>query len=264
MYNILPSAVCVTEFRSNCETFFPSRSVPGELKDWELCFFGQMGMASVRRRGGSSLHGVLHTVTKKEMDDLDKLEGSYRHVPVDIHLYDGTAHKAIVYEADSSKLPQSFTKEGTPTERYIDIIVRGQREYGVAESWVKQLAATKVQPRKPPSEYKSFGPPPSGKTMTLEELKKYDGTKGDDLLIGINGKVIRYVPPTDPKDMMAKGFLQRFAGKDNTLHFARGLYEPRYAIATTLEAMSDDHKRWVEDNATNFIKNYEVVAALIP
>ena len=43
---------------------FPVESQPAECLDHDLYFFSQLGMAEVVSKKGSSLHGVVHSMTK--------------------------------------------------------------------------------------------------------------------------------------------------------------------------------------------------------
>jgi hypothetical protein len=92
----------------------PTNSVPAIVHDWELKFAGEGnvnpihdsgiaktadalheiiigGMGTVEEKKGAHLHGVLHTMSKQDMDALDKMEGtplSCSYVPFDGALID--------------------------------------------------------------------------------------------------------------------------------------------------------------------------------
>jgi hypothetical protein len=70
------------------------------------------------QKAGASTHGVLHYLTPKEMEMLDKIEASYIRLWVDISLYDGSVVKGWVYQMDDKKFP-AFTKgpHNPPSER---------------------------------------------------------------------------------------------------------------------------------------------------
>ncbi len=48
----------------------PSASFPGVVHDWELKFMGEGGMGTIEEKKGAFLHGVLHVVSKSEMEQL--------------------------------------------------------------------------------------------------------------------------------------------------------------------------------------------------
>ena len=58
----------------------PIKSVPAELLNFRLGFFGSMGFASTRALEGASCHGVLHRMTDEDMKKLDKIEITYDRV----------------------------------------------------------------------------------------------------------------------------------------------------------------------------------------
>ena len=76
-----------------------------------------------------------------------------------------------------------------PTERYIDIMVRGAIHFGVKQSYVDWLKSLEVQPRTKPEEFVKFELPEGLPMMTLEELKAGNGRDGNPLYFAINGKV---------------------------------------------------------------------------
>ena len=101
----------------------PLESVPAELLDYELIFFGGMGMACAQPCEGKSFHGVLHKCKEEHMLKLDKIESVYERIPSKAKLYDGTIIDCTVYGDPSGNIIHSDDKP--PTERYIDIIIEG-------------------------------------------------------------------------------------------------------------------------------------------
>jgi len=47
----------------NSRGVFPEESLPAELLDYEITFFGNLGMACAEPAKGKSFHGVLHKVS---------------------------------------------------------------------------------------------------------------------------------------------------------------------------------------------------------
>lgn len=58
----------------NNRDIYPVESYPAILQDFELNFFGGWGMAVAIAKSGKTFHGVLHKVTKLEMEQLDEIE----------------------------------------------------------------------------------------------------------------------------------------------------------------------------------------------
>ena len=58
----------------------PIKSIPGELQDFELIFYGSQGMAAAKPAQGKSFHGVLHRMTEQDMVVLDKIEATVSRI----------------------------------------------------------------------------------------------------------------------------------------------------------------------------------------
>ena len=101
----------------------PIESNPAELLDYELGFFGAMGMAFAKPGKGKPFHGVLHKMTQKEMLILDKIEFVYTRTKAKAKLYDGTEIDCTVYaNPKPTDGRTSYDVNKPPTERYIDIM----------------------------------------------------------------------------------------------------------------------------------------------
>ena len=106
----------VNKVSLNNRKLYPVESNPAELLDYELGFFGQMGMAVAEPKEGSSFHGVLHKLTEAEMISLDGVEAGYARTPAKAKLYDGTVVDCTVYTNKDDGFDRS--KDKPPTERY--------------------------------------------------------------------------------------------------------------------------------------------------
>ena len=118
----------------------PVESYPAILRGWRIVFDGVAGMANVMQDENASFHGVLHRITHDEMIVLDKIEGSYDRLPVNVELYDGRIQRATVYKMDENRLDRS-KPSGLPSERYIDIITQGLQHFNADPqyiAWLKQ------------------------------------------------------------------------------------------------------------------------------
>jgi len=233
----------------------PIESHPAEIKDWELVFRGPGGMGSIEAKENATLYGVLHLLTETEMASLDKMEMSYRKVLCEASYGNGKTQKCCVYQVDPSKVPVDWkTMNAPPGERYIDIISQGAVHYKVSDKFVEWLKTVKTTPRKKPSEYRKVPAPKEDKKITAAELAKNDGAGTNELWMAINGKVCKWVGDlSKPGNVNMLEFTKRFAGKDGTVGMARGMYEPKFPIPTTLEAMPEEHRGLVEDNFCGFL-----------
>jgi gamma-glutamylcyclotransferase (GGCT)/AIG2-like uncharacterized protein YtfP len=247
----------------------PSRSWPGILHDYELVFVGTGGMGSIDYKKGASMHGVLHHVTAKEMAVLDKIEMSYKRLPVNIEMYDGQLLRGTVYQMDPAKI--TITVNNPPSERYIDIITQGCKHYGVKQSFIDYLKSIKVIPRAEPKDFKKYPEPEDpSKTMTMAEVTRCDGCDGRDLCYVINGKVIKFVGDVSEQannkaaqQAYAWG-KDRFAGRECTFLMARMLYEPKYPLPTCYKDMSAEHKASVEHMWANNPSGFWKAVAYCP
>jgi len=224
----------------------PIESYAGEIDGWELVFKGAGGMGSVDEKQGAVLYGVLHRLVESEMAMLDKMEASYKKVALDCKYGDGKVQKCMVYQMDPTKLLPG--PNNPPGERYIDIITQGAQHYKVNPAFVEWLKTVKVTPRKKPSEFKKLPAPKVDQKISKEDLAKHDGSNNSEMWMSVNFKVCKWVGDLSlPQNVMMYEFCKRWAGKEATIMFARGLYEPRYPIPTTLEAMPEEHRALIED-----------------
>jgi gamma-glutamylcyclotransferase (GGCT)/AIG2-like uncharacterized protein YtfP len=245
---------------------FPTKSYPAELKGWELVFLGAGGMASVIETKDKSLHGVCHEITRREMEMLDKIEGSYMRLLVDVETYEGKTVPAFVYQMDQSRM-DGRVQSLPPSERYIDIIVRGGKHFGMKKEFLDWLLSVTVVPRRLPKDYRKLNEPADPNTfMTIDEVKRCDGLEDRDLCTVINGKVLKFVGDLSLKAVHGSHEYARrnFGGRDATCMMARNLYEPLFPIATTLENMSIEHRCFVEDMFAGFNQtgNWKAIAYL--
>ena len=229
----------------------PLHSVPGEILDYDIGFFGSGGMAVSFPSEGKSFHGVLHTMTSKDMLALDKIESVYDRTPCRVKLYDGQIlSNCYVYGSD---LLQS-REVSIPTERYLQLLITGAEEHGVKESYIDYLKSLPFQPRTPPSEFLKVEIPSSlqGEDVvywTEEQLQKGDGKGDNPLYFAINGKVMEYI---GPRDLTASGFYRfainfSFPGKRHEVFFCKLLYDPKYGAYDAIEDITEEHANCLED-----------------
>ena len=137
----------------------PIRSRPGVLKGYELIFVMANGYAAARKCDTSKeeeIHGVLHTISKQTMEQLDRIESTYvKAVEVSIKLYE---EDRLSHQVNESPKETNIREQNTkrivrgnvyilneeivslntekfainpPSERYIDILKEGARHFGI-------------------------------------------------------------------------------------------------------------------------------------
>jgi hypothetical protein len=189
-------------------------------------------------------------------------------------------------EETRCKYLDSLLKENNPpSERYIDIIVRGCKYYGVAQSHIDHLEAHPIVPRKKPSEFSKYPVPlENPRSITEAELATMNGLDGAPLCFVVNGKVLNCTaegairdvymlgagkdctqnPPFNPVSLLHRSFdpqpnlvinprcmscfsyLYLYPSVfQGTLMFSNMLYEPMYPVVVSRAEMSEEHCAWV-------------------
>jgi hypothetical protein len=206
--------------------------------------------------GCEDSHVVVWDVSTADMVKLDKIESTYNRVPCQVRLYDDSVIQAWVYsQPKASEVNASDAKQmeaGTPSERYIDIITRGATAAGIKKEYIDWVNSVPNIPRTKPADFKTFPVPENPKVFTAEELKTHlNAVHPAPIFCALNGKVFKF---TTEKGSMRDKIYRKHSGKDITLFYASALYEPMYPPVTTVEAMSAEHKAWVEDISVSFSK----------
>ncbi len=120
----------------------PRESVGGCLKDYRLVFntrgipWMEPVFANVEPAAGTSVHGVLHRLTEKQLTRLNLYEGvglAYRHLELEVAAYDNRRIRALVFSAIMKSAP------GNPSCRYLNFLREGARHYGLDPDYVRML-----------------------------------------------------------------------------------------------------------------------------
>ena len=244
----------------------PIRSYPASCVGWKLVFKGPGGMGSIDPDASNTMQGVVHLLTSSDMKVLDGIEMAYSRSTVDVIAYNlDTGEKASLqataYIMDAKKIAELNKPDSLPSERYIDIIWRGCRYYGVDPEYQAWLKSCPCIPRKKPSEYCTYALPENPPAISVDELQKNNGQNDSELWMGLNGKVMKYVG--ECSGVFYEMSKARFAGKDSTVLMARNIFEPLYPIAVSLEAMSTEHRAFVEDFAFGIMgASYQAIGIL--
>ena len=218
----------------------PISSKPAILRNHKFVFRGAGGMATtVKVEAHVSLdvdgdlestpfanevHGVLHLLSRRQMNLLDKFEGGYIHKVCKVSTYDGTEVEAVCYEMDPSQWPSDI-KHDLPSERYLDIIMKGCMSYNVDTKWLEFIRTRRAIPRKCPTEFQSFySTQPTVPILAWDTVQKNNGLDSDDLWIVINNKVLKFTGDTSSFFPFGYFVNNGIGGTDFTLKFAKGFY----------------------------------------
>jgi hypothetical protein len=217
----------------------PVQSQPAILQD--LRFFAPIGFAEAVPRSGCCFHGVVHTVTTKDMEIMDNVEGYlYCRTFAQASLYNGEMIPVTVYCRK-----EEGQKEGLPQERYLDVMIEGARHFGVDEKHIQELQSAPKEPRPSPSDFLSFGPPPEDTVMTLDDVRPFDGKDGRPTYITVNGKVLEIIE----KDPSRVGLTLTMRKKGNITFeewIPKIIYDPKYGVPKTAEECSAEYSAYME------------------
>jgi len=247
----------------------PISSEPAELLDYRIGFFTSQGYAEAIPEANSSFHGVIHHLTREDMEKLDKIEQLYDRKTATARLYDGTDREVTVYV--QSGLNDHSTDAGIPKERYLEIMADGCRHYGVDPKYIDFLENHGKVPRPTPDEYLSFGSAEDcDKTMTLEEVLENDGSDGKPLLMSLNAKVLEVPYARDSTMYQQFQHIFQNMGQVVELFIAKVEYDPKFGCPKCLADVTPEHAAYCEHNHCAYLKmkgsldEWKIVAKLAP
>lgn len=121
----------------------PIASEAAELRDHRLAFV-QPGLrwiepafASVLEAPGCTVHGVLHLLRPGDLERLDRYESrAHARLERTVHAATRGPLRAWMYVARRPVFGRA------PSRRYVELLVRGAREHGLPEAWIRELEAT--------------------------------------------------------------------------------------------------------------------------
>jgi cation transport regulator ChaC len=97
---------------------------------------GERAVANVLAVPGESIHGVAYLIGAAEALRLDATEGvprAYQRLEIELERADGAMLSAFTYVS-------SLRREGRrPSERYLNLLLRGARHHGLPASWIDYL-----------------------------------------------------------------------------------------------------------------------------
>ncbi|CAF0822787.1 unnamed protein product [Adineta steineri] len=230
----------------------PIISYPAICLNHRVIFRGVGGMADIESCEGSEFDGVVHLLSEEQMNRLDKMEMSYERIIVPVVNYQNQSHSAYAYKMTIASHPDNL-----PSERYLDIIVKGCEYYGVRPDYIKRLREEQaVTPRKEPHTYQCINDVPSDVFYTTDDLAKHNGSDPNyPIWICINGKILEHVglPPSDSPEYEAQKqfhtiIQSRFAGREADFEIAKAIYEPLHKLPLNEEDLTDEHRAMLEDH----------------
>ncbi len=91
------------------------------------------GKANLVESPGDMTWGVLYEMNAQDLDKLDKIEGGYARVTVQVWKTDGNVVEAVTYISDN------LTSDARPYKWYKELILSGAREHGLPQDYISLL-----------------------------------------------------------------------------------------------------------------------------
>ncbi|KAL9655760.1 hypothetical protein ABK040_004987 [Willaertia magna] len=148
----------------------PKESHPCYVNNFELSFcmkgvpYFEPSFASIQEKDKAIVHGVVHLITREDMDQIRRTEGGNGH--------DNVGYKEIIVEANiySSSDRTSYRKvnaialqackidivDALPSARYLNILREGAKEFNLDETWIHYLEK-ELEPYKTRNIWQNFG-----------------------------------------------------------------------------------------------------------
>jgi gamma-glutamylcyclotransferase len=111
------------------------------LQDHRLVFNmqGEDGQVYANvERPGEGVTGVIYRCSPVALDKLDAHERGYERRRVQVASEDGVTLEAVVYVARADRIATA----GKPSSEYLERIVRGARQHGLPEAYVRAIELT--------------------------------------------------------------------------------------------------------------------------
>lgn len=253
-FNYFAIGSMINPISINLRGIKPLASVPAELLNHRIGFFTAMGIAETIPDEGSSLHGVMHTLSPDDMKLLDEIEqGLHARILAVARLYDGSEVQVTLYGRNSDH--RDCETNNPPSERYIEIMIAGCQHYGVDPKYVEFLRNVKQTPRPSPESYISFGTPDNQENfMALDEVLANDGSDGKTLYFTINRKVVAAMEDLDSKFFHEmKGMFQKM-GQIGDILISRIAFDPKFGIPERHTDFTPEHSAYCENAFCEYMK----------
>jgi hypothetical protein len=235
----------------------PIVSYPVICHNHRIVFRDNNGMADIEFCAETECHGVIHLLSDEQMARLDQVEGFYHRILVNVVDYQHQSHVAYAY-----KMNETNELANLPTERYLDIIVKGCEYHNVRPEYIHRLKHEQpVIPRKQPHAFNSFTDIPSDVFHSMDDLERHNGSDSAlPLWTSVNGKILEYngLPSVDHPDYQLQKrfydfFQPRYGGREIVTTMAKVLYEPLYKLPVNDEDITDEHRAMIEDNYFDWV-----------
>jgi hypothetical protein len=233
----------------------PLISYPARCSNHKRVFRGPGGMADIEACPEADFHGIVHLLSDEQMALLDGMELGYNRIVVNSINYQDQSHLVYVY-----KMKTDTVSTNLPSERYLDIIIKGCEYYKVQPEYINRLKDEQaVIPRKQPHMFQSFTDIPSDALYSVEELAQHNGSDPSvPLWISINGKILEYsgLPAVDHPDYefqkrTSSMFKSRLGGREATHVMAKALYDPLYNLPLNENDLCEQHRAQIEHDWYN-------------
>lgn len=113
------------------------------LKDWMVVFNKRSkdgtGKANLVERRGAETWGVLYEIDVRDLDMLDRAEGGYQRVTVQVCKPDESVVEAVTY------ISENLTDDPTADGRYKKLLLSGAREHNLPPSYIAYLEGLPVK-----------------------------------------------------------------------------------------------------------------------
>ena len=81
----------------------------------------------------SQVWGMVYELQASDVSNLDHLEGGYKRRPITVYTGDSLAQQAEAYFVVQKE------GEGAPSERYLQVIIKGARHWGLPRDYISSL-----------------------------------------------------------------------------------------------------------------------------
>ena len=129
-----------TRYLYNVRGVLPAHSEPGVVENHEVSFMApslnafEPAFAYLLKSESKNADGVLHLVSKQDLSKVKESEGAlYEWVTLPVELQSGQ----VIAAATLVRLSRGDV--GTPSKRYLQILIEGAREHGLPAEYVNQL-----------------------------------------------------------------------------------------------------------------------------
>ncbi|GIV89167.1 MAG: hypothetical protein KatS3mg055_1685 [Chloroflexus sp.] len=113
------------------------------LKDWNMVLNKRSrdgsGKANLVESPGDVTWGVLYEIHNSDLDTLDRVEGGYQRITVQVQQPDGTVVEAVTY------ISGNLTNDPRPYRWYKELILSGAREHNLPQDYIARLEGLPVK-----------------------------------------------------------------------------------------------------------------------